>query len=227
MDSVNNNRNVNSLYWEEESKVPENNNDKLTQEDFFSLLTEQLAMQDPTKPVDNDQMIAQMTSFTMADSLAQLNSKFDTFAESMNSNQALQASSLIGQSVLVPGNSAMMYEEGGGVSGTIIAEESVKDLQITVVNERGETVRVMPVGNQDAGNIAFGWDGTDQNGNKLPAGNYTIQANGEIDGEKTDIPTAVHRHVQSVSLASSSQGIILNLYGDESIKLDSVLEVGG
>ncbi|MCC5852310.1 MAG: flagellar hook assembly protein FlgD, partial [Alkalimonas sp.] len=69
----------NDLYWQEESKVPERNNGALTQADFFALLTQQLAFQDPTKPVENDQMIAQMTNFTMADGISSLNNNFKSF----------------------------------------------------------------------------------------------------------------------------------------------------
>ena len=52
-----------SLYWptEEQVKVSDGTEQQLKQEDFFALLTEQLANQDPTKPVDNDQLVAQMT----------------------------------------------------------------------------------------------------------------------------------------------------------------------
>ena len=92
------------------------------------MLTEQLANQDPTAPVDNDQMVAQMTSFTMADGISQLNEKFESFAASMTSNQALQASSLIGQNVLVQGNVGYMANEGDGISGVIVNEKTVQNL---------------------------------------------------------------------------------------------------
>ena len=121
METVNNGLNS-SLYWQPESTaVEDNSNQTLSQEDFFSLLTEQLANQDPTKPVDNDQMVAQMTSFTMADGIEQLNSKFSDFATSMTSNQALQASSLIGQQVLLQGDIGYVASEGQGVSGVVSA----------------------------------------------------------------------------------------------------------
>jgi len=42
---------------------------QLNQEDFFSLLSQQLAYQDPFKPVDNSEMIAQMASFTTAEGI--------------------------------------------------------------------------------------------------------------------------------------------------------------
>jgi flagellar basal-body rod modification protein FlgD len=197
----------------------------LTQQDFFSLLTEQLANQDPTKPVDNDQMIAQMTNFTMADSLSQLNDKFDAFATSMTSNQALQASSLVGRSVLVAGGSADLGADGSAVTGNVISDQNVRDMQIAVTNEAGETVRVMPAGSQGPGNVEFRWDGTDNSGNPLPPGNYQFTAVGTVNGEEQQLPTAMYRHVSSVNLSSTQHGIILNLSGDQSITLSDVLEI--
>ncbi len=227
METVNNSRPLPDNYYVEKEGVPTANpNNALTQSDFFALLTEQLAQQDPTKPVDNDQMIAQMTSFTMADSLAQLNDKFDSFASSMTSNQALQASSLIGQSVLVPGNEQSL-SEGGAMRGTVITDQTVRDMQLVVENDIGQVMRVVPLGTQAPGNIEFNLDGLDQNGNVLPPGNYRIRAQGTIKGEGAELQTALYRQVQSVSLASASQGVIVNLSGTESVKLSDVLEISG
>lgn len=296
-----------SLYWQEET-VPvadPDANSRLSQDDFFSLLTEQLAQQDPTKPVDNDQMVAQMTSFTMADSLSQLNEKFDEFAASMSSNQALTATSLIGQEVLVQNNQVSTWQDGG-VTGAINADAPVEDLKIRIVDEFGQVVREIDGGNHDAGPISFGWDGTDGNGNHLPRGKYKVEASGTVDGLNTQLnvdigaqvtgtavarrnvtdmqiiiedqagqvlrtidvgsaqagnidfgwdgtdnegrllppgdynikiegkvngetesmPFGVNRRVDSVSLAGSGQGVILNLAGDESISISEIINIG-
>ena len=227
METVNNGLNS-ALYWQPESvEVSDGSNQTLTQEDFFALLTEQLANQDPTKPVDNDQMVAQMTSFTMADGIEQLNAKFSDFATSMTSNQALQASSLIGQQVLLQGDIGHISAAGQGISGVIISEQSAQDLELTIQNEIGEVIRTINVGTQAAGNIEFNWDGTDANGNPMPPGNYVVRAQGKVAGESEILPTAINRHVDSVSLAASSQGIILNLDGDVSVNLDDVIQIGG
>lgn len=213
-------------YWQEDTvPVDDGSNQNLTQEDFFSLLTEQLANQDPTKPVDNDQMVAQMTSFTMADGIQQLNESFDSFAASMTSNQALQASSLIGQEVLVAGNIGYMSEEGQGISGVVVNDTTVQDMEITIQNESGEIVRVINAGTQAAGNVEFSWDGTDESGNPMPPGNYVVSVEGQVNDETQLLNTAVHRHVDSVSLGSSA-GVILNLDGDVSITLDEVIQIG-
>lgn len=193
---------------------------------FFAMLTEQLANQDPTKPVDNDQMVAQMTSFTMADGISQLNDKFESFAASMTSNQALQASSLIGQNVLVQGNVGHMSSDAAGVSGVVVNEQSVQNMTITVENQYGEVIKTIDAGTQAAGNIQFEWDGKDTQGNDMPAGDYVISATGELNGEGVQLNTAINRHVGSVSLAGSGQGVILNLDGEVSISLDDVIQIG-
>jgi flagellar basal-body rod modification protein FlgD len=228
VDTIKNNGLNSELYWQPEAPaVADESNQRLSQEDFFSLLTEQLANQDPTKPVDNDQMVAQMTSFTMADGIEQLNTKFENFATSMTSNQALQASSLIGQEVLLQGDIGYMANQSQGISGVVINEQTAQNLEITIQNEVGEVVKVIEAGTQPAGNIQFSWDGTDTSGNPMPPGNYVIRAQGEVFGESLVMPTAINRHVESVSLAGSSQGIILNLNGDVSVKLDDVIQIGG
>nr|WP_220099812.1 flagellar hook assembly protein FlgD [Alteromonas lipotrueae] len=217
----------NELYWQEETvPVVDGTEQQLSQEDFFAMLTEQLANQDPTKPVDNDQMVAQMTSFTMADGISQLNDKFESFAASMTSNQALQASSLIGQNVLVQGNVGHMSSDAAGVSGVVVNEQSVQNMTITVENQYGEVIKTIDAGTQAAGNIQFEWDGKDTQGNDMPAGDYVISATGEINGEGVQLNTAINRHVGSVSLAGSGQGVILNLDGEVSISLDDVIQIG-
>lgn len=227
MNTINNTGLNTDLYWQEETvKIADGTEQQLSQEDFFSMLTEQLANQDPTKPVDNDQMVAQMTSFTMADGISQLNEKFETFASSMTSNQALQASSLIGQNVLVQGNVGFKGSDGEGISGVVVNEGTVQNMTISVENQFGEVVKTIDAGTQTAGNIQFDWDGKDQQGNLMPAGEYVISATGELNGEGVQLNTAVNRHVGSVSLAGSGQGVILNLDGDVSINLDDVIQIG-
>ena len=162
----------------------------------------------------------------MAEGISNLNEKFENFATSMTSNQALQASSLIGQDVLVQGNIGVVNAEGEGMSGVVVNEETVQNMKITIHNGLGEVVKTIDAGTQKAGNIEFEWDGTDKDGNAMPPGEYVVSATGEVGGEGVQIPTAMHRHVGSVSLAGANQGVILNLDGDVSINLDDVIQIG-
>ena len=59
--------------------------------DFLKLMTEQLKQQDPTKPADNSQMLAQMAQFTslsqsteMNNGIAALNTKLTQIADKLD-----------------------------------------------------------------------------------------------------------------------------------------------
>lgn len=216
-----------SLFWPTEAQVPvsDGNNQQLSQEDFFSMLTEQLSNQDPTKPVDNDQMVAQMTSFTMADSLSQLNDKFDAFAQSMNSNQALQATSLIGQEVLVNTDSGSTWNNGN-VFGSVVAETDVADMKIHITDEFGKVVRSIDGGDQTAGNITFGWDGTDDNGNFLPRGKYQIEATGTVDGQSQPLQVRMDAQVTGSAVAVQDMKDVQIIVEDQTGQVIRTMDVG-
>ena len=100
METISGTSPLDGLRWQKEvTPVAENDNGMLTQADFFALLTKELSHQDPTKPVENNEMISQMTAFSTTDGVATLNEQFTSFASSMSSSQALQASSLVGRSL--------------------------------------------------------------------------------------------------------------------------------
>jgi flagellar basal-body rod modification protein FlgD len=215
---------LDNMRWQQETGVPDADDGQLDQADFFSLLTTQLANQDPTKPVENDQMIAQMTSFTMAEGINDLNSKFDNLTSAMTSNQALQASSFIGQKVLIP--SEVVHVDGeGSYSGTISASSSVQNLTVTLYDKAGQIVDSVALGTHSEGAIAFEFDGKDFEGNVLPTGEYLVKASGNMGGEFQELPIATRAHVESVSI-SNGQILGLNLKGLGLVTLSDVYEIG-
>ena len=227
MEGISNNSYIDSLRWqkEETTKFEDRNaNQKLEQEDFFKLLTQQLNMQDPTKPVENDQMIAQMTNFTMAEGITGLQDQFTKFTESMSSNQALQASTLVGRKVLVPTSTAAL-EPGAGASGMIATPQTAQNVRISIKDETGSVVRTINVGDLPQGTKDFEWDGLDDAGNEVPAGNYSFTANGRVGNSSEELPLQMHATVQSVS-TGGERGIVLNLKGLGGISFADVTEIG-
>lgn len=197
---------------------------RLGQDDFFALLTTELSNQDPTNPADNNQLIAQVTAFAQADSLEQLNEQFTNLASSITSSQALQATGLVGREVLIEGN-VVPLGETGEVTGVAVAETGVQNLSLIIENSVGEAVRTINLGNQPAGRVDFEWDGTDQSGNRLPPGEYTITASALVDDVREDLPLAHNRRVESVNVGSSTEGVILNISGNSSITFSNVIEI--
>ncbi|QPF74672.1 flagellar hook capping protein [Roseateles sp. DAIF2] len=80
-------------------------------QDFLKILISQLSFQDPLKPMDNQQFMAQMAQFTALEQSQQLNTKMDAL---LSTQAALQSVGLIGRTVDVT-------REGGTLSGTVVA----------------------------------------------------------------------------------------------------------
>lgn len=225
METVNGASTLDSMRWQqEEYKVADDNQGMLTQADFFALLTQELANQDPTEPVDNNEMISQMTAFSTTDGVQALNEQFTSFASSMTSSQALQASSLVGRSVLVDENVFGLYE-GEQVKGKISTETAASNVNIYVENAAGEIIQSIPIGIVGEGGGNFTWDGNTSDGSKAPAGAYRFRIAGLVDGEASELQAMTFRKVDSVTLAGNGGSVMLNLNGGGSMPLNEVVEV--
>jgi flagellar basal-body rod modification protein FlgD len=196
----------------------------LTQSDFFALLTQQLAFQDPTKPVENDQMIAQMTSFTMADGISSLNNNFKEFANGMNSNQALQASSLVGRTVRVSSDK-VPFDGTNMTLGSTEVPSNTSLMTVKIYNGAGELVRSEPVENPPTGKFDFVWDGKGNDDKTLPKGVYTVKVEASVNGKTEALPTSSYVPVTSVTLGKGTGDMTLNLYGLGAKKLSDILEI--
>ncbi|MFZ6721390.1 flagellar hook capping FlgD N-terminal domain-containing protein [Undibacterium sp. Ji49W] len=93
-------------------------------QDFLKILLTQLNYQDPMKPMDNQQFMAQMAQFTTLQQTQQLN----TNIEHLITNQAsLQSVGLIGRTVDIA-------TESGTFSGQVVAISLSGDAPLLTVN---------------------------------------------------------------------------------------------
>ncbi|WP_140637064.1 flagellar hook assembly protein FlgD [Methylibium rhizosphaerae] len=86
-----------------------NSSTQLNLQDFMRILTSQLNNQDPMKPMDNTEFMAQLAQFTALEQSRQLNTKLDALLSVQSANQSI---GLIGRNVDV-------QLESGPVSGQI------------------------------------------------------------------------------------------------------------
>src|SRR5471030_266353 len=71
---------------------------------FMTLLVTQLKNQDPMNPLDNAQITSQLAQLSTVTGVNKLNTTLESLKSSYQSSEAMQASSMIGHSVLVAGN---------------------------------------------------------------------------------------------------------------------------
>lgn len=178
----------------------------LTQNDFLTLLTTQLSHQDPLNPQSPSDFAAELAQFSTASGVQSLNATF-------GAGSGLQASSLVGKNVAVPGN-ALLLGGNGAAQGAFNLSAAAGDVRVAVVNAAGGVVNVIDLGPLAAGAQNFQWNGTAVDGSAQPAGSYSFQvvATATASGLAPTVTTYAVVPVTSVVLGGQS-GPTLNLGG--------------
>ncbi|RON06261.1 flagellar hook assembly protein FlgD [Pseudomonas brassicacearum] len=193
---------------------------------FMQLLVTQLKNQDPLSPQDNSAFVAQLAQFSSLEGITSLNTTVSSMASNFSSSQALQASSLVGRSVIAQTGTAQISDPSKGLTGTVNLTSSIADGTVTISDASGKVVRTLNLGTQPAGSASFTWDGNDSSGAAVAAGTYTFKANAPINGTATDLATYLPATVNSVTLSQTGGELTLNLAGLGPIALSKVQTIG-
>lgn len=206
------------------TKAADSTKKTLGQEDFLKLLVAQMNNQDPTQPTENGEFLAQMAQFGTVDGIQSMKHSIESLSASMQSNQALQASTLVGRSVLVPGYQANL-SEGKSIRGATELPNSASQVRVSILNQNGELVRQMNLGSQPAGTVSFEWDGKNNSGETAKPGNYLISVQGVFGNQTMELTPMLYANVDSVSIGTGGAGLQLNLAGQGSISLSQVKQI--
>lgn len=213
-----------------EANAANADNNSLGQSAFLQLMITQLENQNPLSPQDNSEFVAQLAQFSSVEGLDRLNNSFDDFSSNFISNQALQASSLVGTSVAVPTSNAQLLE-GSFVGGTINVPASTPDMTMNIYSDQGDLLEQIPMGSQPSGDLVFRWDGNrlEINGklsewrsdNPIGSGDFRFEIIATQDGEPQQLNTALTANVNSVTVDSNNQ-LVLNLAGIGPVSINDV-----
>jgi flagellar basal-body rod modification protein FlgD len=149
----------------------------LDQSAYLQLLTAQMQYQDPFDPVDNKDMISQMTSFSQLAGQTQANTTLQTIADSLSGSRLSGAASWIGKSMLVPSSTVSPTSEGY-YAGQITLAGDASDVTVDLLDSANNVVKTVDLGAQKAGDVPFFWDGKDAGGNTVATGQLTMRVNG-------------------------------------------------
>jgi flagellar basal-body rod modification protein FlgD len=197
---------------------------KLGQEDFFRLMTTQLQNQDPTKPMDNENFLAQIAQFSIVSGVGDLQKSFDSLSQSLVSNQALQATNLVGRQVLAPTGVASL-DANGALKGSVDLPVASNQVTINIQDASGQTVRRLEMGSQAAGPVPFQWNGIRDDGQFATPGKYFLTAEAvTTDGQTEAVDTLVASTVRSVTL-NKDGGLMLDLDGVGPLDFNQVREI--
>jgi flagellar basal-body rod modification protein FlgD len=192
---------------------------------FLQLLVTQLKNQNPLEPQGNGEFVAQLAQFSSLEGITTLNDTVSGIAGTFGSSQALQASSLVGRSVIAPGDKAVV-DTTKGMTGSVVLPQSVAQAEVKITDADGKVIRTITLADQKAGNASFTWDGKDNAGNVAPAGTYTFAATTTIDDQSVALITNLPATVTSVTISQTGGELMLNLAGLGSIALSKVQTIG-
>ncbi len=197
---------------------------ELGQEDFMELMVAQLENQDPTKPMDNFEFLSQIAQFGTVDGIQGLQSGFADLSSILYANQTLQAAGLVGHKVVTESNLGMLKVDET-LDATIDVPQSSANVTLYVQDMSGRLVHSRELGAAAEGDMKVQWDGTDNQGNVAPPGQYRVSAEAIISGQPQATSVYAHSLVESVTVDRTGGGVALNLSGGDQVSLSAVKSI--
>jgi flagellar basal-body rod modification protein FlgD len=198
-------------------------NQSLGKDAFLQLLVTQMKNQNPLDPQDNGAFVAQLAQFSSLEGITTLNDSV-RHLQQHGSSQPLQASSLVGRSIitqtdkaLVDTSKSMTGRRGDCGNGQRVRQD----------HRCKRRCGAHHLGAQSAGTSSFIWDGKTDAGDVAPAGTYTFAATTKSDsGDSVALATSLPATVTSVTFSQTGE-MVLNLAGGMgSVKLSQIQTIG-
>lgn len=199
-------------------------NTDLGQTEFLELMTAQLRFQDPLSPMENGDFLAQMAQFGTVSGINDLNSAFSSMSAAFQGNQALQASTMVGRNVLVPGDKVQIAAEGDVYAAVQLDQPASKAI-VYVTDSKGQLVHRIDLGQQQSGLLEFHWDGLNADGDRLSPGTYQLDAELRQGDEVTAGEVLTLVQVESVTLGQAGSDLTLTVSGLGDISMSQIRKI--
>lgn len=199
---------------------------ELGKDDFLKLMISQLKYQDPLNPMDGTQYSAQLAQFSSLEQLSNINTSLNSsinanylLAQSVNNTMAV---SLIGKEIKLSGGSIGYNGENSIDLGYKLPADA-RNATINIYDSQGKLVKSIDEKNISSGEHKLSWDFTDNNGSKLPLGNYKFEVKAQ-DYNGDDITSEIYKMGLIGSVKYTEQGTKL-MVGNSEYSLSDVSEI--
>lgn len=194
------------------------------QDAFLELMITQLKNQDPSAPMENGEFLSQMAQFGTVSGINELQQSFASLASALQSNQALQASTMVGRQVEIE-SPKLKLVDGQNTPFAFEVPAPAGAVRISIQDDTGQTVRTKTLGQTAAGTHDEIWDGLNAAGERLPAGKYSVKVEAAIDNKTQALTSLVRADVESVSLPRNGMPPVLNLAEYGAVNMDAIRRV--
>lgn len=159
----------------------------LGKEDFLKLLVAQLSHQDPLKPTDGAEFVAELAQFSNLEQAIGTNETLQQIAAMNQASLDNNSYALIGRSVEVDG-SVVAYSGLGQTPINFQLLSAASDGAVALYDAAGNKVREWKFGQTEIGAHSVSFDGMAADGRRLPPGQYRVQVEGkDADGRPLNV----------------------------------------
>ena len=206
-------------------QVASNPNAELTSDDFMKLFLTELQYQDPTKPMDNQQMLEETSQMTQLQTNDELKKSLNQLVSQMNTSTQFSSVAMIGKIADTGKDSLLVTDEANShqkIDFDLYFDDAYKSGTITIKDRNGDVVKTIDIQNGDKGVKSFEWDGKDDNGNYVDDGSYTITADYTTTNNESKTTKLGVYPVASVKFDKGEAYVKL---GNNYVKLSDIKEV--
>ena len=207
-------------YVDPSKKVRGVGTSKMDKDAFFKLMIAELKNQDPTNPLKNHEMAAQLAQFSGLEQMANVNTTLTEMKAGNKPIEQFQSLSMIGKQV--SGDSSKLTRTNLDKEHDIKFNlpDDAKSTDVKIFNAKGELVRKYTFTNLKKGENKITWNGEDERGSAAKPGDYKVEfESAGTGGQKQTIKTDFTGVVTGISF--STEGPVLQV-GKQNVRLKDI-----
>lgn len=195
------------------------NRNELGKDDFIRLMSAQLKHQDPTSPLKNEQMAAQLAQFSALEQMMNVNNTLDKLVSAQKPQEQVLAASLIGKKIITD-SSRFNLDKGAQPEIKFQLPVDAETVNVAIIDSKGETIRDFELGSMKQGEQSVRWDGKNSKSQEQPVGEYSYRVTGQdSEGKPLQIKTSTAGLVTGVVFEAGKPMLLVE---DKKIALELV-----
>lgn len=205
------------------STTTSSSSSSLSNDDFLTLLVTEMQYQDPTDPMDTETILTQTSQLASIEAAENTATALAELSSSLQSSTTFNAVSTIGKMASL-GSNYTTYESGE-TSLEVYFPNEISDGTLSIADSDGNVVRTIDLGDVAAGEsgvVSITWDGLDNDGNQVDAGNYSVSAT-YVDPDGNSDTTVMG--VYPVEAVYNNDGTLQLKLGSQYYDMSSIVEI--
>lgn len=210
-------------YIDPSKKIRTTGGTELGKDAFMKLMLAQMKNQDPTKPMESQEMAAQLAQFTSLEQLNNINTTLTDMKAQASPKANFQALALIGKKV--SGDGAKITRVAGDTKHTSAFQLMGDAASVTakVKDAKGDVIRTLQLSAMKKGANSVTWDGMGQDGVPARPGDYRIEIEA-LSSSKAKVYAKTQFSGKITGLNYTSEGPVL-IVGEQTVRLSDVKKI--